>query len=551
MKKLLLILIILSSSIFGQEKELYFKTFAPKYVNLGSTFEVSTVISFLDEKIDEAEFYILPKENSVLKSAVVNNNGKKFKLSIQKKSFGEFLDKSYLVSLKDSLMTFNSPFQIILKFSAKNEKEIDILFGLIYKMNGRRSAVYSSFEPEDSPYYIEELRVVPYKAQQIAGNALQIGKRGKINFIVQNDKWNQNLLVEFWTKFNSSNLKFFKVLGSEFSDTLLSLNYDDYQMIISDKIDKLTNFNENFFGLNNWNHFSIFISKEAQNATVYGNGINLFEIPLVIPQSDIELEFLNSTNKDFVIIDLLKVWSFENDIQKSFSNRHFISYQADSSSLLYNYSFDDDQVIENFESRNIDFSNLKLIKSDAPIYSRAPELNVKVYDKFFSIDWVSRDVVHAYKFVLEKSTDGRIFNEIFETVAEEDPKKIYFYSDEKNLEDEIIYYRLTQFNKDGSEVFSAPIKIGLGLKEIFALDQNYPNPFNPVTNITVEMFEAAEVEIYVYDIVGNNIQKLHTGSLSQGRHTFSFDGTELPSGIYFYEIKSPFSTLVRKMILAK
>jgi hypothetical protein len=164
---------------------------------------------------------------------------------------------------------------------------------------------------------------------------------------------------------------------------------------------------------------------------------------------------------------------------------------------------------------------------------------------------VSRDVVHAYKFVLEKSTDGRIFNEIFETVAEEDPKKIYFYSDEKNLEDEIIYYRLTQFNKDGSEVFSAPIKIGLGLKEIFALDQNYPNPFNPVTNITVEMFEAAEVEIYVYDIVGNKIQKLHTGSLSQGRHTFSFDGTELPSGIYFYEIKSPFSTLVRKMILAK
>jgi hypothetical protein len=322
-------------------------------------------------------------------------------------------------------------------------------------------------------------------------------------------------------------------------------------MIITDDINKLSNFNENFFGLKNWNHFSILISKETRIAAVYGNGAKLFEIPILLSQSDIELEFLNPANKKHFIIDLLKVWSFENDIEKSFSNRHYISYQADSSSNLFTYSFDEDDVLDNFELSKIDFNNLSLVESDAPIYSRAPELNVKVYEKFFSIDWVSKDVIHALKFDLEKSTDGRTFNTIFEKDAEEDEEKIYFYSDEKNPKDEIVYYRLTQINKDGSKVFSAPIKIGLGLKDIFSLDQNYPNPFNPVTNITVEMFETAEVEIYVYDIVGNKIQKLHTGSLSQGTHTFSFDGTELPSGIYFYEIKSPFSTLVRKMILAK
>ena len=553
MKKLLLFLFIISSIVFGQEKDLYFKIFKPEFVSKGAKFEVSTVISFLDEKIDEAEFYILVEDNVVLKSAVVNNNGKKFKLPITNKRFGEYLDKSFLLSLKDSLMKFNSPFQIVLQFLPKKNETAEISFGLIYKMNNRRSAVYSSFETLNSNYYLPSLIVDPYQVQQIAGDALQLNSQGNLKFEILNEEDSKNILIEFWAKFNSSNFTFLSFVNPEFADTLINLRFDDYQMISTNDFSNVENFNENFFGLNNWNHYSIYISKESYKAQVYGNGIKLFDAPLSINNSTekIEVLFKNPVKNKAYNIDLLRVWNFDNTVEKSFSNRHYISYQADSSKIVYNLTFDKIEKPEDLAGYNIESKSIKFVKSDAPIFSRAPELSVKIYEKFFSIDWVSKDVVHAKEFILEKSVDGIYFKTIFNTDAEEDPKKIYFYSDEKDPADEIVYYRLRQINKDESEVYSAPIKIGQGLKDIFSLDQNYPNPFNPVTQISVEMFESAEVEIYVYDIVGNKIEKLHSGSLSQGVHSFTFNGADLPSGIYFYEIKSALSTLVRKMILAK
>ena len=553
MKKLLLILFLISSIAIGQEKDLYFKTFKPEFVSKGAKFEVSTVISFLDEKIDEAEFYILVEDNVVLKSAVVNNNGKKFKLPIVSKRFGEYLDRSFFLSLKDSLMKFNSPFQIVLQFLPKKYETAEISFGLIYKMNNRRSAVYSSFETLNSNYYLPSVTVDPYQSQRIAGEALQINGQGKLKFEVLNDESSKNILIEFWAKFNSSDFNFLCIINPEFTDTLIKIRFDDYQMVLADDFSVLENFTENFFSLNNWNHYSISISKESNTAQVYGNGIKLFDVPLAINNSTekIEVLFQNSAKNKSYNLDILRVWNFDNVVEKSFSNRHYIAYQADSSKLVYNLNFDEVEKPEDLANYNVESKFVKIVKSDAPIFSRAPELSVKIYEKFFSIDWMSKDVIHAKEFILEKSADGTYFKIIFKTDAEDDPKKIYFYSDEKDPADEIVYYRLRQINKDESEVYSAPIKIGQGLKEIFSLDQNYPNPFNPITQISVEMFESAEVEIYVYDIVGNKIEKLHSGNLSQGIHSFTFNGEDLPSGIYFYEIKSSLSTLVRKMILAK
>jgi len=81
--------------------------------------------------------------------------------------------------------------------------------------------------------------------------------------------------------------------------------------------------------------------------------------------------------------------------------------------------------------------------------------------------------------------------------------------------------------------------------------QNYPNPFNPSTSFSVEMLETADAVINVYDLVGKTIKTLHEGTLAKGTHTFSFDGSSLPSGIYFYEVKTPSSSIIKKMILTK
>ena len=100
-------------------------------------------------------------------------------------------------------------------------------------------------------------------------------------------------------------------------------------------------------------------------------------------------------------------------------------------------------------------------------------------------------------------------------------------------------------------VYSSNLKIGQGEIKLFNLGHNYPNPFNPQTTISIEILEAVDVDIYVYDIVGEKVAVLNKGVLSQGIHTFTFDGSSLPSGIYFCEAKSEKFTDVRKMILAK
>ena len=64
----------------------------------------------------------------------------------------------------------------------------------------------------------------------------------------------------------------------------------------------------------------------------------------------------------------------------------------------------------------------------------------------------------------------------------------------------------------------------------------YPNPFNPSTQIEVHLERTQQLEATVYDVRGRRVKTLNTGPLSAGRHSFSFDATGLPSGLYFVRI---------------
>jgi hypothetical protein len=85
----------------------------------------------------------------------------------------------------------------------------------------------------------------------------------------------------------------------------------------------------------------------------------------------------------------------------------------------------------------------------------------------------------------------------------------------------------------------------------FLLQQNYPNPFNPVTVIDYSISKTTLVSIKVYDILGRYIAQLVKEIKHPGKYSVKFDGTSLPSGIYFYSITAGKFNKVRKMILLK
>jgi photosystem II stability/assembly factor-like uncharacterized protein len=90
----------------------------------------------------------------------------------------------------------------------------------------------------------------------------------------------------------------------------------------------------------------------------------------------------------------------------------------------------------------------------------------------------------------------------------------------------------------------------------FKLAQNYPNPFNPITTIRYEIPEQVRndknnVSLKVYDILGNEITTLVNGQKSAGEYQVQFNGTNLSSGIYYYQLVVGDFVKTNKMILLK
>jgi predicted secreted protein len=98
---------------------------------------------------------------------------------------------------------------------------------------------------------------------------------------------------------------------------------------------------------------------------------------------------------------------------------------------------------------------------------------------------------------------------------------------------------------------------GLNVKEneelpyTYNLHQNFPNPFNPKTKIGYEISESNFVTINVYDILGNEITTLVSEEKQPGTYEVEFDGKQLPSGIYFYQLKAGNYIETKKMVLIK
>ena len=99
------------------------------------------------------------------------------------------------------------------------------------------------------------------------------------------------------------------------------------------------------------------------------------------------------------------------------------------------------------------------------------------------------------------------------------------------------------------------------IPETFSLKQNYPNPFNPTTRIEFSLPVAADVQLVVYNILGQQVASLINDQRSAGNHSVLWNandsnGMKLSSGIYFYMLKA--SSVdgnefqeIKKMVLLK
>jgi len=101
----------------------------------------------------------------------------------------------------------------------------------------------------------------------------------------------------------------------------------------------------------------------------------------------------------------------------------------------------------------------------------------------------------------------------------------------------------------GAESSLSPISLSLPTR--YSLHPNYPNPFNLSTRITYDLPTTSPVTLEIFDLLGRRVATLAKGMQPTGTYSILFDGSSLPSGLYFYRLHAGTFIQTQKMILLK
>lgn len=217
------------------------------------------------------------------------------------------------------------------------------------------------------------------------------------------------------------------------------------------------------------------------------------------------------------------------------------------------------------------------IQSDVPLPVELTSFTANLNGNGVLLQWETETEVNNYGFEVERNVSYSDQNDnIWEKISflpghgNSNSPKYYEFMDEINDFDFnsnviSISYRLKQIDLDGKFEYSksnveisadllSSIKNSTLSKE-YKLNQNYPNPFNPTTVINFSIPVDSFVELNVFDVLGNKIKTLISDNRPSGNYSVEFDtslnGKTIPSGIYYYRLKSGNFTQTKKMIILK
>ncbi|KAA3616348.1 MAG: T9SS C-terminal target domain-containing protein [Calditrichaeota bacterium] len=96
----------------------------------------------------------------------------------------------------------------------------------------------------------------------------------------------------------------------------------------------------------------------------------------------------------------------------------------------------------------------------------------------------------------------------------------------------------------------------LAIVDNYALGHNYPNPFNPETTIDYTIAKTGNANIVIYNVLGQKVRTLINGVVEAGTHSITWNGKNafgisVPSGVYYYTLKSNSFKQTKKMLLLK
>jgi len=168
------------------------------------------------------------------------------------------------------------------------------------------------------------------------------------------------------------------------------------------------------------------------------------------------------------------------------------------------------------------------------------------------LNWSTATELNNQLFEVQRSFEGNDFATVGSVYGKgtTTERQDYSYSD-KNLAEGKYFYRLKQIDYLGSYEYSDVLEVDYRTFKNYLLEQNYPNPFNPATTIGFGIKEKSFVKVIILNNIGEEVAVVVNEEMESGFHTAEFTAANLPSGVYFYQLKAGEFISMKKMILLK
>ena len=170
-----------------------------------------------------------------------------------------------------------------------------------------------------------------------------------------------------------------------------------------------------------------------------------------------------------------------------------------------------------------------------------------------NLSWLTATELNNLGFEIERGsneTDWRTIGFIEGKGTTSEPQQYSYIDKLTGIESTKLYYRLKQFDFDGSFEYSNTIEVEIA-PSVFSLSQNYPNPFNPNTTIKYSIPLSSNVVIKVFNVLGDEVTTLVDEQKQAGTYELTFNAENLSSGVYFYQLKAGTFIETKRMILIK
>jgi hypothetical protein len=169
-----------------------------------------------------------------------------------------------------------------------------------------------------------------------------------------------------------------------------------------------------------------------------------------------------------------------------------------------------------------------------------------------TLNWTTATEINNLGFEIQRSTEGVEFFIVgfingHGTTTEQ---QNYSYTD-RNLDNGKYYYRLKQVDFNGTYEYSDVVEVEWRAFNSFLLEQNYPNPFNPTTTIGFGIQNKSNVKITILNAIGEEVALVLNEEKESGFYQVEFNAANLPSGVYFYQLRAGDFIQTKKMILLR